>query len=166
MAEDARLARAAGQEGCCYEHDVGTDEGFGFADAISWILTQLYRDPGQDVFELAGEFCRGCYGAAAADMLEYMRELDRLSADCKVFVRWDERNAAILSVGNLVRWTLLFDKMEAMLAGDDAARHRVRQVRYSVDIEVLSKWKKIAAAKGLGGRDAAECQLDLGCGKP
>ena len=156
MAEDTRLARAAGLEGCCYEHDVGTDEGFGFADAISWILTQLYRNPEQDVFKLADEYCRGCYGAAAEDMLGYMRELDRLSADCKVFVRWDERNAEILSVDNLVRWTSLFDKMEANLADDDAARHRVRQVRYSVDIEVLSKWKKIASAGGLGGRVAAE----------
>ena len=75
-------------------------------------------------------------------MLGYMRELDRLSADCKVFVRWDERNAEILSVENLVRWTLLFDKMEAKLADDDAARHRVRQIRYTLISKCFQNGRK------------------------
>ena len=156
LAEDTRLAREAGQEGCCYEHDNATDVGVGMTDPISWILTRLYRDPAADPWALAKEYCEGCYGSAAADMLAYMRELDAASVACPDFVRWDERNVKILTPENLVRWTKAFDAMERKAADDAGAVHRIRQARVSVDLEVLAKWKQIASAGLLSGRSADE----------
>lgn len=143
ISADTRLAREAGMDGCCYEHDYMTDLGFGFADMISWVLTKLYWNAEVEVWALAKDYCGGCYGAAADDMLAFARELDARAAACSDFVRWDESDAKSLTPANLVRWSRAFDVMERKAADDKACLQRIREVRYVVDLHVLRKWQAI-----------------------
>ncbi len=137
-AEDTRLLYEGGANGTYYEHDVGVFSGMNFGDLMTWMFLKLFQNPQADHQALMKEFCSFYYGAAAPEMVEYIRELDDATMSVSSFVMWNGSTPkAVLSPENLVRWTKLFDDMEKKTASDPSSLMRVREARMGLDIAVL-----------------------------
>lgn len=137
-AEDTRLLREGGADGTYYEHDVGVFSGLNFGDLMTWMFLKLFQNPETDYRSLVKEFCSFYYGAAAQEMVEYIRELDDATMSVHNFVVWNGATPkAVLTPENLVRWTKLFDAMEKKTASDPASLMRVREARMGLDMAVL-----------------------------
>lgn len=144
---DTRLMYEAGLTGTFYEHDVGTFNGMNFADAMTWMLTQLYRDPYKDWRALRDEFFTFYYGAAAKDMIAFDDELEKMCDDCPFFLSWCGGAPGVFTPEQLVRWNRLFDRMEKTVAKDAKALQHVREARLGVETHTIKNWKKIRKAK-------------------
>ncbi len=53
---DTRMLMEAGLTGSYYEMDVDYQQGVNFADALVWMLLQVYQNPARDWRELRREF--------------------------------------------------------------------------------------------------------------
>ena len=146
IGDDTRLAFEAGQKGCCYEHDHGVAQGVNFSDLITWVTTRLYREPTLDPMALAEEFCSGYYGAAAKDMMTFVRALEQISSKTDDFLTWDGTVSGAFPVGRLLTFNRLFDRMERLVKDDPQALQRVREARIGLDIETLGKFRDLRTA--------------------
>jgi len=142
--KDTRLLYEAGARGTYFEHDSGgIFAGLNFGDMMTWMFLKLFQDPFADVQTLRKEFCDFYYGAAADDMISYMDELDSLTEKEKTFRNWDSGAISrIFTPDNLLRWEMLFDKMETETYGDPETRKRVQDARISLDLALLRHYKE------------------------
>lgn len=144
--KDLRLAAAAGLTGGCFEHDVGCPSGLNFTDLQAWLMAKLYEHPEKDVGPLIVEFCRNQYGAAAGDVLAYLRELETMSREYGAFVSWDGSLLPLLTPERLMHWTGLFDAAEKKVADDPLKVQRLRECRAGVDIYALKRYPRLKAS--------------------
>lgn len=143
--KDTRLLHKAGAHGAYFEHDSGgIFAGMNFGDLMTWMFLKLFQDPEADVRALEKEFCDFYYGAASDDMIGYIHELDRLTEEEDLFRTWNSGAISrFFTPENLIRWETLFDKMEEKTAGDPEARKRVRDVRISLDLALLTHYREV-----------------------
>lgn len=147
-AADTRLMIEGGLTGSYYEHDVGTYTGISFADAMTWMLTQLYRDPLQDWRKLRKEWFDWAYGPASSDMIAISDELEDVYDKSITYLMW---NAGFpkLPPGQLVKLDSLFEKAESKFEGlgEESGtwlRH-VREARYALDMMLISNRKRLGS---------------------
>jgi len=64
------------------------------AELRQYLSAQLMWDPTQDPMKIRAEFCKGYYGEAAPDVLEFLRLMDKVSEkpDMHAFGAWDPQN--------------------------------------------------------------------------
>ena len=139
---DTRLAIEAGLVGAFYEHDVGTNQGAGFADMQTWMLLQHFRNPDRDWRDLRREFCDFYYGPAADDMEAYDEDLERLRREYG-FQAWHLPMAKAFTSDNLLKWNAIFDRMEAAVASDAVRLQHVREVRMGLDYQTLMGYRAL-----------------------
>lgn len=148
-AADTRILYENGATGTYYEHDSGgIFAGLNFGDLMTWMFLKLFQDPHADINALRREFCEFYYGAAAEDMISYISDLDRMTAETGLFRSW---NSGLLpgssSETNLVRWQKLFDRMEAVTRKNPDVCRRVKDARIALDIASLQKDYKLFRKK-------------------
>lgn len=145
-ADDLAFAYRVGLSGGTFEHDVGTRVGAGFADLLTYLISRLYCDPEQAWRPIAEEFCRLYYGAAAADVLALMDELDAIAEAHARPLAW---NAGLDEAGDpafLAKWSERLNAAERALGGDAALVQRLREFRLALDLAVLRNYKKLQKA--------------------
>ena len=135
---DTKLMFDAGATGSYYEHDVGVFAGLNFSDLMTWLFLKMYQDPNADYRALMKEFCDYYYGAAADDMISYINDLDRLTAEIPVYRLWNSGDyPKLFEAQNLIRWQKMFDNMLKKTAGSPDVQKRIRDVRIALDLASL-----------------------------
>ena len=141
-----------------------TDNCFGFNDMRPFILAELCRDITLDENKLVAEYAHACYGKAAAPMLKYIDELEKLEAETNFYLRWnpDVLHLPYTTGANLVRWERDFDAMEALVSGDAHTLLNIRRARYTLDQTLLGKWPFLTDAerKAVGGLDRVVARIE------
>lgn len=122
LVKDIRFYAAHGVNGlmvqCNYQGPGGE-----LAELRQYLCAQLMWDPARDPMQIRDEFCKGYYGAAAADVLEFLRLADKASEQpVHIFAVWDP--ASVVSA-EFARDSLKILERARTAAGDDAARKRV-----------------------------------------
>ena len=145
-AKDLKLAADAGLTGGSFEHDVGYKTGSSFSDLQAWLIAKLYEHPDLPVAPLVREFCTLYYGAAAPEILAYIKELEEISRVHEGHLAWNGFISPVLDPPHLTRWTAMFDAAEARVAGDATLLQRVREARTCVDYYVLKRYSKLKAS--------------------
>ncbi len=79
MVSDIKYYASHGINGLMVQSDIQSVGGE-LSDLRHYVNSQLMWDPSQDAMALRTEFCRGYYGAAADDALEFLALMDRLAA--------------------------------------------------------------------------------------
>ena len=132
---DTRIMFDAGATGSYYEHDVGVFAGLNFSDMMTWMFLKLYQNPNTDYKVLMKEFCDFYYGAAADDMISYINDLDRLTAEIPVSRSWNSGDyPELFKEQNLIRWQKLFERMLKKTAKDPEVQKRIKDVRIALDL--------------------------------
>lgn len=147
-AEDLNLSVEFGITGSYHEHDVGTDCGANFTDLQTWVLLQQLRDPDLDWRELRREFCEGCYGEVAADVIDYEEFLERGREAMTGYLSFMAPADECLTPVETLRWQNRFDAMERKTGADEELVQRLREVRIGLDMRALAQWREI---RRLGG---------------
>ena len=106
IAENFRLAKRYKVVYAFCQFGAKTDSTIGFNDMRPFILAELCRDLTLDENKLVAEYAEACYGKAAAPMLKYISELEKLEAETKFYLRWnpDVLNLPYTTGENLVCW--------------------------------------------------------------
>lgn len=149
MAADIRMMQAAGLTGMGFEQDVGVYAGEGFFDLVSWVMLKLFRNPQLDENELAKDFFRGYYGAAADLMYVYYDELERRREDSTEYTSFSKvMREKVCTPKNVGRWTVLFDRMDELVKDDPLTRVHVDEARLNLDYAMLSDYQNVVKAAG------------------
>ncbi len=110
-----------------------------------YILLRLMIDPHQDAWALVEEYNRHYYGAAAAEMTQYVRELDAVWREPKISIGLDASGRVIMSFTpeRLIRWQRLFDRLETKLVGQSDKLSNLALARWDVDLLTLMHYPTI-----------------------
>lgn len=146
LASDLKISVKAGLTGASFEHDVGVSSGWNFADLQTWLIAKLYEHPEKPTGRLITEFCRLYYGAAADDILAYIRDLENISRAHKARLAWNGCIFTALNAENLMRWHGLFERAEAKVSSDPTLLQRLRECRMGVDHYILKRYAKMTKA--------------------
>jgi len=93
LAADIKYYGSHGVNGLMVQCDYQSPGGE-LAELRQYLAAQLMWDPSQDPMKIRSEFCRGYYGKAAPEVLEFLALMDRVSEDPSVhaFGAWDPQN--------------------------------------------------------------------------
>ena len=110
----------------------------------------MAEDVNVDVDAAIKEFCDAVYGAAADDIIGYLRETDALCKTDPGYFRFFYDPLVMRRVlhtpANLIRWQRLFDRMEAKVANDPRALFNVRRARINLDAVTALRYNTCAKA--------------------
>jgi hypothetical protein len=89
LAKDVKFYASHGVNGlmvqCNYQGPGGE-----LAELRQYLCAQLMWDPRQDPMQIRDDFCRGYYGKAAPDVMEFLRRMDKVAEEpVHVFAVWD-----------------------------------------------------------------------------
>lgn len=107
-----------------------------FKELNTYLQCLQAEDIGVDVDAAIREFCEACYGAAADDMMRYLKEADSACKKDPGYFRYfnDPRVMKVLhSAQNLIRWQESFDAMEAKVQDNPRSLFNVRRARLNLD---------------------------------
>ena len=135
---DTRMLMEAGLTGSYYEMDVDYQQGVNFADALVWMLLQVYQDPSRDWRELRREFFDFAYGAASETMVAFSDWEERRQAECSTYITWDCSFPGRIGIDEIDTWQAAFDSAEALVANDAVRLQRVREARYGLDLAAIN----------------------------
>ncbi|MCX6375075.1 MAG: DUF4838 domain-containing protein, partial [Armatimonadetes bacterium] len=95
MAKDIRYYASHNVRGLMVQCDYQSPGG-DLAELRQYLAAQLMWDPSLDPMAVRREFCNGYYGAAAVDVLAYLKLLDKAAEDPNVhaFGAWDPKGTA------------------------------------------------------------------------
>ena len=113
-----------------------------------YILFRLMIDPYQDPWPLVDEYNRHHYGDAAPEMTQYVRELEEVWREPKMYIGLDGPGKAILAFTpeRLMRWQTMFDSLEKKLAGKPDELKALPRARWDIDMLTLTHYPRIAEA--------------------
>ncbi len=146
MTTDIKLMKKAGVTGVFFQHTVGLQHGYNFAEMMPYIIANLYFDTNSDVNALVREFTDAYYGNAAPLVREYAADLQ---LQCRrIPYRLHEASAEgmfpYLTPKWLMHWNAKFDEMEKLCADQPDPLARVHDLRQSLDLAILGyKYKRI-----------------------
>ena len=149
LVQTMRAMKEAGVEGVYQEYySLRVSYGYGFSDLHIYLYYKLARDVNADEKAIIREFTDCQFGAAAELSREYLEDLEDATAAMPPIqqcpVSYDD--FPCLTAENIHRWQVLFDKMEAQVAGDDRRLANLRRLRREVDFAALLKWFDLARA--------------------
>ena len=137
--------RDAGVKGQFVETEAGHAMTGGLLDLQTYLLAKLTWDPDYDVQRGIEEFARACYGAAAPQIVSYVKMVNDpptyLLVDRGLGI-YDELYAGHLAATPIKKDKLremdkLFDEAERAVADDPDSLQRVRLVRLAVQYAIL-----------------------------
>ena len=135
--ENLKLAHEAGVRYIIAEQGGSVVHGCAFKELNVYLQDLMAEDVNVDVDAAIREFCGAVYGAAAEDVIAYLKETDKLCKEDPGYFRYyyDPRvmRRVLHTPANLIRWQRLFDRMEAKVAGDPSALFNVRRARINLD---------------------------------
>lgn len=120
-------------------------ETYNFRELQLFLMSRLGEDINADADALIKEFCDAMYGAAADDMIRYIRELDAAANADPRFYRWNSSPKVLSYVTpeNIMKWQKHFDKMTAMVKDDPDALLHVNTARLDLDQNMVYNWREI-----------------------
>jgi len=124
-----------------FEHPLDTD----MRDLKLWILCKLLEDPNQDYDALVREFTDGFYGAAGADVRQYLSLLQTAAKNNGADIDWFAGllKFKYLDVDFLQKADHIYEQAAAKVAADPVLSQRVRNARSSVDIAILGRYQRL-----------------------
>lgn len=149
-----RLMHKAGVSGVFTDHNGFTSRS-GLSELQSYLLYKLMQDVSCDTDALIREFTDHQYGAAAHLVREYLEDLERGREAMAVLPpgvgyesgqRYDDVTFPYLTVENIHRWQLLFDRMVALTAKQADSLLNVQLLRRELDFATLWKWLALRKA--------------------
>lgn len=122
LVKDIRFYASHGVNGlmvqCNYQGSGGE-----LAELRQYLCAQLMWDPRQDPMRIREDFCKGYYGKASEDILEFLRRMDKASEEsAHVFAVWDP--PGIVSAG-FARDALRILERAGAVSDDPSVRNRV-----------------------------------------
>ena len=147
--ENLRLAHENRVRYLIAEQGGGVSHGASFKELNVYLQTLMAENIDVDVEASIKEFCEAVYGKAAPEIINYLRETDRLcKRDPGFFIyHYDPRvmRRVLHTPENLIKWQRAFDRMERAVARDPRARFNVRRARLNLDAVTLLCYPKCAA---------------------
>ena len=135
--ENLKLAHEAGVRYIIAEQGGSVVHGCSFKELNVYLQDLMAEDVNIDVDAAIKEFCDAVYGAAAEDIIGYLKETDKLCKEDPGYFRYhfDPRvmRRVLHTPANLIRWQRLFDRMESKVAADPRALFNVRRARINLD---------------------------------
>lgn len=129
--KNIRVFSQNGVMGGFIQGDAGSYVG-DFPELKTWVHAHLLWDPSRDPDKLASDFLRGYYGGAAQALQEYL-DLTRRAGEQTPASGFSSVITEWLSLDDINRATLLFDRAEAAVKKDPMLAARVRRARLSLD---------------------------------
>lgn len=140
LSRNFKLFRDVGVNGFTLQANAGhmTMAG-GLTELQGYLLAKLMWDPDYDVQKGIEEFCAGCYGAAAPQMISYIRQVNDIDT-YEVELSATQKHGSFdpLKYKKMVELDKLFDEAEQAVADDPAALERVKLVRLSLQYAIIS----------------------------
>jgi len=126
----------------------------GFSELQRYLMLKLMKDIDCDPDAVIKDFTDHHYGAAAALMRRYIRELEQCRIDMELppgigeasygvtykSHTYDNRTFPYLTVENIHRWQTCFEQMEELTADQPRPLLNVQTVRRELDLATLLKW--------------------------
>lgn len=123
-----------------------------FGALRAWLIARLTWDATQDPRALVAEWCRGCYGKAAPQLIAYIDLMHAAAAKSDdVLGQRYMPDLPMYDLAFVSAADALFDQAEAAVADDAEALARVRQARMPVDYLALLRRGEYAAAAAKQG---------------
>ena len=148
LVTDIKFMVAAGMTHAFFEHNVGVCNMIGFTELQSYLILQLFKDVKQDPEVLISEFMEFEYGKAAPLMQKYLKDLEKSTAENKMFMLWNASDNAYLhlTAENMVRWYGWFNEMDSLVKNDPVRRDNVNRVRLNLEYAMLMRYNRIIKA--------------------
>jgi len=120
-------------------------ETYNFRELQLFLMSRLGEDINADADALIKEFCDAMYGAAADDMIQYIRELDAAANADPRFYRWNSspKTLSYVTPENIMKWQKHFDKMVDKVKDDPEVLLRVNTARMDLDQNMVYNWREI-----------------------
>ena len=135
--ENLRLAHEAGVRYIIAEQGGSVVHGCSFKELNVYLQCLMAEDVNVDVDAAIKEFCDAVYGAAADDVIAYLKDTYEQGMKDPGYFRYyyDPRvmRRVLHSPANLIRWQRDFDRMEAKVKGDKKALFNIRRARINLD---------------------------------
>ena len=148
--ENLKLAHDAGVRYIIAEQGGSVVHGCSFKELNVYLQCLMAEDVNVDVNAAIKEFCNAVYGAAADDMIAYMKDSYAEALKDPGYFRYyyDPRvmRRGVHSPRNLIRWQQDFDRMEAKVKKNRQALFNVRRARINLDAVTLLCYPECAKA--------------------
>lgn len=148
--ENLRLAHAANVRYLIAEQGGSAEEHCSFKELNIYLQCLMAEDLNVDVDAAIKEFCDAVYGAAADDMIAYLKDADaKCKADTGFFRYFNDPRVmrkVVHAPATLVAWNKAFDAMEKKVKNDARALFHVRRARLNLDSITILCYPEIAAA--------------------
>ena len=135
--ENLKLAYDAGVRYIIAEQGGSVVHGCSFKELNVYLQALMTEDVNVDVDAAIKEFCDAVYGAAADDMIAYLKDSYAAGMKDPGYFRYyyDPRvmRRVVHAPKNLIRWQRDFDRMEAKVKDDPKALFNVRRARINLD---------------------------------
>ena len=135
--ENLKLAHDAGVRYIIAEQGGSVVHGCSFKELNVYLQCLMAEDVNVDVDAAIKEFCDAVYGAAADDIIAYLKDSYAEGMKDPGYFRYyyDPRvmRKVLHSPQNLIRWQKDFDRMEAKVKKDKKALFNVRRARINLD---------------------------------
>jgi hypothetical protein len=138
---DMAKLHVLGLEGTYVEHDSGGNDMTGFFELQSYLLLRLYRNVGDNVEKIIGEFTDFYYGKAAPLFRAYLDEVEKgcqEASNAKMRAVFNTLEYPFLNEQNLRKWQSMFDEMAKLTADDAQALYHVKLSRLAVDATLIT----------------------------
>ena len=146
--ENLKLAHEAGVRYIIAEQGGSVVHGCSFKELNVYLQCLMAEDVNVDVDAAIKEFCDAVYGAAADDMIAYLKDTYEQGMKDPGYFRYyyDPRvmRRVLHSPQNLIRWQRDFDRMEAKVKDDKKALFNVRRARINLDAVTILCYKACA----------------------
>ena len=153
LSHNFKLMRAAGVQGIFVQTDFGSEriEGGGLLELQSYLLAKLMWDPDYDVQAGIEEFCRACYGAAAPQMIAFVKMANNAATytgsprqhytenEVQQFPGFHCPGGAMVAIkqAKLAEMDKLFEQAETAVSSDPDSLERVQLVRLAAQYVIL-----------------------------
>jgi len=145
LSRNFKLMHNAGVKGLMIQNRWYTEQTGGLVELKDYLYVKLLWNPDYDVQKGIEEFCRACYGAAAPQIIAYVK----LVNDTETYYPGEPANDSFttgvpgmhvrigrripIKKSTLVTIKKLFDKAERTVANDAGSRERVKRVKLSLE---------------------------------
>lgn len=147
-----------------FEQGCYASERTDFAELKAWLLAKLLWNPDQDVDTLIARFCRGFYGAAAPDVITYLKRLHAYPRDeVKYPLKISEDIVVSVVPDDFFDWASdLFARAADKVVADPVRRENVEACRFNADTTRVLRFLRgpdCGYLRTAGGRPANAVRL-------
>jgi hypothetical protein len=153
LSHNFKLMRTAGVQGIFVQTDFGSEriEAGGLLELQSYLLAKLMWNPDYDVEAGIEEFCQACYGAAAPQVIAFVKMVNDADTytgtprqhytenEIQQFPGFHAPGGAMVAIkqAKLAEMDRLFEQAETAVAGDPDSLERVRLARLAAQYVIL-----------------------------